>query len=341
MVTHFRNLAAHRNGVLSVYRALLRHTSNLKQLEDVTEAQSVLMTKTVKRQFKHQKPMMSTAKVRTLLLKANDIEQRLRMLYTQFDTTVLENLLKECDDATIKKSNQTHKLRNRFGQPMKRDLDNQQDLETQQITNYVNHYVRIKQRLGQLPRTIDPIMLEEIIKPEALHNRAMMDIKRHQERIARGPYKVHVASSNGVSFVRGPWRQAKRVSPMILYHVKKEQEFFDYNSHYDNMKWLYRSENQWENLTNTSDGTQWGKSVTDDLKMLSRNIDQRKKFFKSYARNVLPDQIKTSQAKSDFIHENIKRRFNSLMNEAKDSTAFDSLLGKQTLRELVKKHKFT
>lgn len=323
MVVHFKHLAAHKKSVLELYRTLVRHATHMAESKEVVEG--------IRAHFKRQRPQMSLNIVRQSLEKGYELEQRLREMLQSDSVNIGE--VKEL--LALPKNVKAKRLVNRFGQPMKRDLNNQQDLQTQQIQNYVNQYVRRKQRTGELPRVIDPMILESIIKPEALHYRAQLDLERAQEKISTGPYKVHITRSASIKFLRGPWLQHPGISPMILRYVRKEQELTDYRHYYEENEWLYHAENLW--CGHAGEPQDWGLSIENDLRTYTRNLNTRREFFKQFAEKILPSKLQRQQVRSDAIHKRKKSRLALVMKEAEGVTPFEDMLGKSTLRELVKK----
>jgi hypothetical protein len=330
MVAHFRHLSAHKRSVLELYRTLLKHAAHIR---DERVGRDEIMT-AIKAQFREQKSQMSLKVVQKSLKKAFELEENLRLLLLGKDVSI-EQIKKL---STIPQKVKPMTLKNKFGQPIKRDLSNEQELETQQIQNYVNNYIRMKRRADELPKVIDPLILEHIIKPEALHHRAQLHISKAQEKLSTGPYRVHISQSAGVKFLRGPWRQSSKVSPMILHHVRKEQQLIDYLHYFEENKWLYNSENTWERLMGGA--SDWGVSIQEDLTKMSKEVEDRKREFRRYGRNQLPKAQTELQVKSNKIHLRMKERLDLLLEESKGITAFEEMLNKPTLRHLVHKYSF-
>lgn len=355
MVTHFRGLAAHRLSVLELYRALLRHSTHLQAGNTARDE----LIRHVRMQFKRQKGQMSVQKVTECLNRGYSLEEKLRTFLLGEDDVSIDDIRAMVSLNDEKPTNKYTQLKNRFGQRVKRDVNNQQPLETQQIRNYVSNYVRRKQRAGLLPRMIDPLILEHIIKPEALHQRAKMDIDSATEKIGTGPYRVHVTESANVQFLRGPWPQSPKISPLILSLVRQEQRMIDYLHYYDNNSWLYKYEDSWEWLLTSencdrdrsperkkakvdaySEEAPWGMSVKQDISTMSHDLENKKRAFREYSRTKLASKMKQHQLTADKIHETMKKRLEQLVTESKGVTAFEDLLHKPTLRQLVRKHKF-
>jgi hypothetical protein len=230
-------------------------------------------------------------------------------------------------------------LVNRLGQRLKMDPNNIQDKNKQRVTNYINRYIREKQSRGELPRVIDSIIRDTIIKDEALHTRAQLDLVRAQRINARGPYQVKITYSSKVKFIRAPWKQNPKISKMILNYMKKEQQLLDVTQIYEREKKLYAMETTWEKLHHGNDND-WSETIVGLIRKLQKDLNKREKFFKRYADEVLPEILPKKQKIADRIHERGGRRLGLLVKESEGVTPFESLLGKETLRELVRKYKY-
>lgn len=331
MVAHFRSLAAHRRSVLELYRCLLRHCAHLPGGSPVGDE---LISK-VKRHFELGKGLMSPRLVRERLTEGYELESRLRngINKGELDLVEVRAML------SVPEKGGRRRLKNRFGQPIKRDLENEQDLERQQIQNYLNRYIQLKQHRGELPKRIDPLVVEPLLKPEALFHRAMMDIEIAQRKVSRGPYQVHVSTSSGMRFLRGPWVQHPRISSKILLQTKLEQQLLDVTRYYEQWRWLYDSENHWELQMGTGAGD-WGETIETGIRTLARRVESIKLASRKYAENKLPEMLVRQQRASDGIHRRMKKRLAQLLDEAQYVTPHEDLLNRPTLRQLVAKHKF-
>lgn len=338
MVVHFKELEAHKLAVLSLYKTLMRHCSYLRTKKYI---KNDIIYK-IRYYFKDRKKVVSSYKVRDYLNEGYKWEKIIAEFYQSKDYKLLEPLLSEkrlvLNEDVVKQINKTKRKEKKIN-PRVIDLDNIQDLDIQREGSYVNKYIRNKRKEGLLPKIIDPIMLEEIIKPEALFQRAELDIKRADSKVAKGPYKVHVASSGPVKFVRTPYEQSPKLSKLIKTYVKEDQHITDMRQLREEMRVMEKMEKNWEKLTDqNTDG--WGTLFDDYIKELTTKQRKFRKRVDSYSKGPLENLKGQRQQEANELHKRMDLRFRQLSNEAADVTPFEDLIGGPTLTELVHKYKF-
>lgn len=340
MVANFRKLDAHKLAVLSVYKTLMRHCFFLDKVAEKSIKEDV--TYKIRYYFRDRKKVVSSYKVREFLNEGYEWERRVAEFYKSKDLELLQPLLSQkklvLNEDVVKKINRK-KIKESKRTPRVIDLDNLQDLETQRECSYVNKYVKYKRREGLLPKTIDPIMLEEIIKPEALFRRAELDVKRADYKVAKGPYNVHTSSSGPVHFVRTPYRQSREVSKLIGNYIKRDQRLTDIIQLREEMTVMEKLEKEWEQLTGQNSHG-WGTLFTDYIREQKQKDRELKKQFKEYSRGPLEEIKKSRQKEADELHKKMEKRLRQLSREAEGVTPFEDLIGGSTLPQLVHKYKF-
>ncbi|KAH3672811.1 hypothetical protein WICMUC_004033 [Wickerhamomyces mucosus] len=367
---NFSFLDSHKSSVLQIYKELLRHATHLRGIRTNNPNDRDAILHDIKSFFKTEKGQTSSKIVQDKLEIAYEVERMLAKAFYSLPIETRETYFKETRNLLVNnisayKTSKPAGLKNTHGQRIKKDILNHQDLEQQHITNYVNRYIKEKQRVGALPKVIDSHILKEIIKPEALHARAQLDIRRVEKLLKKGPYLPRISwSASGVYLVRGPFKQNPIIGRLIGKKVKAEQELINIVNTYNNDKYLYLSEDKWEEaikeqfkhseakngernisenkivLTELVDTSPWSKTIEDLIKEKEGMISEAKVFYKNYAKEELPKVLKKMKDHSFKIHTNKLNQFESLSQESWDCTPFDEIMEKPTLRQLVKSYGF-
>lgn len=258
----FSKSSQHQRAVLALYKELHRHLAHLPTAqppEQHTLKNHAAFKANLRTLFRSRKGLRSAHHTRESLTKGYELDRLLRQwFHYPISRPVLayqiETILNPPKQETTNK-NPTAPLRNRHGELIKRDLSNEQDLQTQQYHNYLSRHIRHLQSQNKLPQT--PSMIPDTIKqglllPESLHQRAKMDIQRTQRLIQLGPYQPRlVKSASGVKFVRHPFVQNPAIGRLIGLKVRKEQNLINLQmAFHDSEKRLYEWEDLYESKIN-------------------------------------------------------------------------------------------
>lgn len=333
MVVHFRELNTHKFSVLELYRQIIRHTKRLPAKHE----DRLIIYKNVRFLFKKEKKQMSPWIVRNKMELGYLIELKLREIYS--DKGDINEIIEFIGKNNFIKRKPSV-LTNKMGQPMKIDLNNLQDRETQKLTNQVNRYVQEQQKLGLLPKIIDPLIRESIIKDEAVFKSSILDLDRIKKVHETGPYKVHITSANKIKFIRGPWAQNSKISKMILNLQRKEQNLYNMINYYQENKKLYEYETNWNKIY-YKNGDDWSESINELINELQTDLNKRLTFFKNYSNFQLPLKLKNKQLIADSIFNKFEDKFHNLLTDIDkiQLNPFNEMLGEESLSQLIKKHR--
>ncbi|KAH3686941.1 hypothetical protein WICPIJ_002102 [Wickerhamomyces pijperi] len=260
----FSKLPQHQTAVLSLYRELLRHLTHLPTINSDFAATGKLDAKELKNQLKGlfhiHKGLRSPHQTRNKLTQGYELDTLLRQWFN-FPVTrpvvsyQIQTLLTSTEPKDPKKK--SPQLKNKYGERIKRDLNNQQDLVTQQRQNYLTRHVKTLNRQNRLPKlqNIDPEVLKSLLVPEALYQRAKLDIVRSKRLLQKGPYQPRIVkTSSGLQFVRTPFVQAPVIGRLIGLRVRNEQNLINLQNEFLLEKHLY----EWEDLYETEVKEEFG-----------------------------------------------------------------------------------
>lgn len=338
MVSHFRNIQSHKREVLSLYKTLIRHAKFINHLDEISPDTRINLIQKIRFQFRKDKGQMSGHKTRVLLDEAYKIEEQLRVFHKTGDTEPITDLL-------FTKA-PTNSINKRKGQTAKKPINEQskQNLHLQREGSYIHQYIKYLHRAGLFPKqkNIDPEVLEQIIKPEALFKRAKLDILIAEQKVARGPYRIHEANTGPVRFLRMPGEQKQSITDMIRRQKALTELVSKLEVKTSEFKTWCVMETAWEKemrkLDPKHEVNDWFGLIDGYTKSKQHQLNELNKYHSKFAADVLPELIEYEQTKSDEFHQHFKKKFVKMAIEAEGVTPHDDLLGKKTLPEIVRDH---
>lgn len=355
MVSLFKNIAAHKEEVLALYKTLLRHTTHLPELSDGAKAGLI---QKIRYAFRDHKGHVAGPAVRRFIEEGYELEDSLRRYYHTVDPDLIQKYRQmelPPTQRTIVETRLKKQLRLKYP-PRKPKGDKVQSLEKQREASSVANFLKLQRKRGLIPKVIDSEILEQIVKPEALFLKAKIDIKSIEQKLSRGPYKVHPVYFFGFYFLRDQTKRVSRsMSDMILKHnVRKDllgviQPMVEYNTKLGEIEdlWDDKITEHNPNVTKYDDqfkeiegyDSSWTSFIKSSLRKYAAY--HRKVPINHFRDNVvdkLPKEIIERQASSNRIHNELASNYAALIADVNGVTAHDDILGLETLPEIVNRH---
>ncbi|CCH40927.1 hypothetical protein BN7_461 [Wickerhamomyces ciferrii] len=337
MVAHFSFIEAHRNLVTGLYKRIQTQLKNV----DLERSLKRDMVDKVRHEFKIGKSYLSSEKAQKSLINAVKFEHNLKKFCLLGDLELLEPLKSSTSLEKFRLHSNTNREK-QLNPKLHKNIRNLEPLEEQQTKNYITSFIRYKHKYGKLPlpKDIDPIMKEELIKPLALFKRAEFNIKIAEQKIARGPYNIRKTLHNDTTFLRTPWKQSHSLHKVTLSAVRAEQAYQDMRHLSTNPveQALYEMEGDWEKLYG-GDDKPWKQSLKTIANDQFKIVQSNRLYFKEFENFVLPIKMKQYQEISNQKHYKFRDRYLEMVEKVQESNAYDELLSKETLPSIVKRYR--
>ncbi|ANZ77584.1 BA75_04890T0 [Komagataella pastoris] len=321
MVLHFSHVQAHKYGVLSLYRDLIRKARFVSQDESV----SGLFTEI----FRRHKVDLRSHRIRSLLLQGEVVNEKLsNMVINGATPQGIADLISSIK--LILAPAATTKLEKPISNPVCSDTEVQdiqaRNSQRQKLNDWLQKEVKNKRKenLMSTKTPPDPVYLKEITQPEVLFKLRVQAIEKLKTTLQKGPAQAKIAYKSGLKYpaymIRVPWgglwRERRFLYKAMLETDRLNEETTQLSNNKSLMKKYYDMENQWDRLMGHSDGD-W-LSV---FRIAEKEINAQSSKLVSDIKNYNKRQVQIShltQEQLDAYYEARKANFTQLVKELKN-----------------------
>ncbi|KAI0463144.1 hypothetical protein LJB42_003163 [Komagataella kurtzmanii] len=321
MVLHFSQVQAHKYGVLSLYRDLIRKARFVSQDESISDL--------LREIFHRFKIDLRSHRIRSLLLQGEELNEKFsKIILNGAPSQEIAELISSIK-LTLAPVAEA-KLEKPILNPVRSDMEIQdiqaRNSQKQKLNDWMQKEIKNKRKENLMSTKTPPdtVYLKEITQPEVLFKLRVQAIDKLKTTLQKGPYKAQIAYKSGLKYpaymIRVPWgglwRERRFLYQAMLETDRLNEATTQLANNKSLMKKYYDMENQWDRLTGHSDGD-W-LSV---LRIAEKEIYAQSSKLVSEIKEYNKRQVQIShlaQKQLDAYYEARKANFTQLVKELKN-----------------------